>query len=155
MGRDQFSHGTSIKSELGWKTSLLCLTLGRIKFRLVSWVNCFVSRITSAVCCSRLSTVAWFFISMLRIPDFFFQFEFLVTAVSGRPKPEICPLPGRFGWTLLPKECYGSSLSGRGSTTQPSNWEADTLPLSYRSFWHTWSFACFHILLFFIHCMQK
>ena len=26
----------------------------------------------------------------------FFRFEFLVTAVSGRPKPEICPLPGRF-----------------------------------------------------------
>jgi len=25
-----------------------------------------------------------------------FYFEFLVTAVSGRPKPEICPLPGRF-----------------------------------------------------------
>jgi len=28
--------------------------------------------------------------------------------------------------TLLPKERYGESLSGCGSNTQPSNWEADT-----------------------------
>jgi len=45
----------------------------------------------------------------------------LVTAIGGRPKPEICFLPGRLGWTLLPKERYGDSLSGRGSNTQPSN----------------------------------
>jgi len=49
-----------------------------------------------------------------------------VTAVSGRPKPEICLLPGRFRWTLLPKERYGNSLSRRGSNTQPSNWEVGT-----------------------------
>jgi len=55
----------------------------------------------------------------------------LVTAIGGRPKPELCSLPGRLRWTLLPKEHYGNSLSGRGSKTQPSNWEADTLPLSY------------------------
>jgi len=53
-----------------------------------------------------------------------------VTAVSGRLMPGICSLPGRFWGTLLPKKCYGSSLSGRGSYTQPSTWEADTLPLS-------------------------
>ena len=29
--------------------------------------------------------------------------QFLVMAVSGRPKPEICPLPGRLKWALLPK----------------------------------------------------
>jgi len=29
--------------------------------------------------------------------DFFLTLKFLVTAVSGRPKPEICPLPGDFG----------------------------------------------------------
>jgi len=31
---------------------------------------------------------------------------------------------------LLPKECYGESLSGRGSNTQ-SNQEVNTLPLNY------------------------
>jgi len=51
----------------------------------------------------------------------------LLTAIGGRPKPEICFLPGRLGRTLLPKERYGDSLSGRGSITQPSNLEADTL----------------------------
>ena len=35
-------------------------------------------------------------------------------------------------WTLLPKERHDISLSGCGSNTQPSNWEAITLPLSYR-----------------------
>ena len=55
----------------------------------------------------------------------------LVTAVSGRPKPEWCFLPGRLRWTLLPKECYSNSLSGCGSNTQPSNWEAVPLRLSY------------------------
>jgi len=51
---------------------------------------------------------------------------FLVTAIGGRPKPEMCFLPGRLRWTLLPKERYGNSLSGCGSNDQPSNWEADT-----------------------------
>jgi len=45
-------------------------------------------------------------------------------------KPELHFLPGQLRWTLLPKERYGNSLSGRGSNTQPFNWEADTLPLS-------------------------
>jgi len=34
-----------------------------------------------------------------------------VTAIGGRPKPELCFLPGRLRWTLLPKERYGNSLS--------------------------------------------
>ena len=59
------------------------------------------------------------------------SFLIFVTAIGGRLKPEVCFLPGRLRWTLLPKERYGNSLSGCGSTTQPSNWEADTLPLSY------------------------
>ena len=54
-----------------------------------------------------------------------------MTALGGRPKPELCFLPGRLRWTLLLKKRYGNSLSGCGSNTQPSNWEADTLPLSY------------------------
>jgi len=47
-----------------------------------------------------------------------------VTTIGGRPKPEMCFLPGR-RWTLLPNERYGNSLSGSGPNTQPSNWEAD------------------------------
>ena len=31
------------------------------------------------------------------------QFFILMTAVGGRPKPELCFLPGRLRWTLLPK----------------------------------------------------
>ena len=54
----------------------------------------------------------------------------LMTAIGGRPKPELCFLLGRLRWTLLPKESYGNSLSGCASNTQPSNWKADTLPLS-------------------------
>jgi len=48
---------------------------------------------------------------------------------DGRPQPEICFLPGRLRWTLLPKERYGNSLSGlgdRGSKTHPFNLEAIT-----------------------------
>ena len=43
-------------------------------------------------------------------------------AIGGRPMLEICFL------LLLPKELqwFGDSLSGRGSNTQPSIWEADT-----------------------------
>ena len=59
------------------------------------------------------------------------QFYFCVTAIGGRPKPEIRFLPGQLRWTLLPKERYGDSLSC-GWNTQPSTWAADTLPLSYR-----------------------
>jgi len=33
---------------------------------------------------------------------------------------------------LLPKERYGDPLNGRGSNTEPYNWEADTATLSYR-----------------------
>ena len=39
-------------------------------------------------------------------------------------------LARRWRWTLLPEERYGNSLSVCGSNTQPSNWEADILPLS-------------------------
>jgi len=57
--------------------------------------------------------------------------HFFGTAINGRPKPEICFLPGRLKWTLLPEERY-NALSSRGSNTQPSSWEANTLPLYYR-----------------------
>jgi len=55
-----------------------------------------------------------------------------VTAIVDRPKPEICFLPGRLMRKLFAQRGYGDSLTGRGSTTQPSNWEADTLSLNYR-----------------------
>jgi len=41
-----------------------------------------------------------------------------MTAIGGRPKPELCFLLGQLRWTLLPRERYGNSLSGRGSNTQ-------------------------------------
>jgi len=43
---------------------------------------------------------------------------FWVTAIGGLPKPEICFLPRRLGWTLLPKERHGDSVSGCGSHTK-------------------------------------
>ena len=51
----------------------------------------------------------------------------LATAIGGRPKPELCFLPGRLRWTLLHKERYDNSLSGCGSSTQPSKWETNTI----------------------------
>jgi len=60
-----------------------------------------------------------------------------VTEIGGRRMPELCFLPGRLRWTILPKERYGESLSGRGSNTQPSNCEADI---------YQWSFAAPPIL---------
>jgi len=36
-----------------------------------------------------------------------------VTAIGGRPKPELCFFPGRLRWTLLPKERYGNSLTNK------------------------------------------
>jgi len=58
----------------------------------------------------------------------------VATAISGMTTPEICFLTGQLRRTILPKDRYGDSLSvGESATaTQPSNWEADTLPLSYR-----------------------
>ena len=53
-------------------------------------------------------------------------FAVLFNSDDGRPKPESWFLPGQLRRTLLPKERYGNSLSGCGSNTQPSNWEADT-----------------------------
>jgi len=61
-----------------------------------------------------------------------FFFIILATANSGMPAPEICFLPGQFRRTILPKEHHGESLGVCELFTQPSNWEADTLPLSYR-----------------------
>jgi len=52
--------------------------------------------------------------------------------MSGMPTPEICFLPGQLRRTILPKEHHGESLSVCELDTQPSNWEADTLPLGYR-----------------------
>ena len=66
--------------------------------------------------------------SMRRAKKWFFII--LATAASGMP--EICFLPGQLRWTILPKERYGDSLSAGESDTQPSSWEVDTVPLSYR-----------------------
>ena len=38
---------------------------------------------------------------------------------------------GGVKWTLLPKEFYSDSPRGRGLNSQPFDWEAGTLPLSY------------------------
>jgi len=52
-------------------------------------------------------------------------FIILATAISGMPMPEICFLPGWFRRTILPNSHHGDSQSGRGSNTQPADWEAD------------------------------
>ena len=67
---------------------------------------------------------------------------------SGRPKSECFLLSGRLRWMVLPKERYDDSFSGRESYTQPSNWEADTLPLSYRRSFH---YAIIIKVMIFIH----
>jgi len=65
-----------------------------------------------------------FWLITCNTPDF-------LTTVGGNLNNAL--LSGRLRWTLLPKERYGESLfSGRGSNTQPSNWEADTILPSYR-----------------------
>jgi len=61
-----------------------------------------------------------------------FFFIILATAISGMPRPEICVLPEQFRLMIFPKEHHGESLSVCELDTQPSNWEADTLPLGYR-----------------------
>ena len=43
-----------------------------------------------------------------------FFFLIFVTAICGKPTPEIRFSPGQLRWTLLPKERYGDSLSGPG-----------------------------------------
>ena len=48
------------------------------------------------------------------------------------PAPEMRFLPGQFSLTILPKEHHGESLGVCELDIQPSNWEADALPLSYR-----------------------
>ena len=68
--------------------------------------------------------------NLLPLTLFFFNSNFWWRQLVAGRSLKFAPFRGDFGWTLLPKECYGSWLSGRGSSTQPSNWEADTLPLS-------------------------
>jgi len=75
----------------------------------------------------------------------FLFYLILEPAIGGRPKPKLCFLPGRLRWTLLPKERYGDSLSGRGSNTQPSNWDVESLHWAivdhisfHQSEWYVW-----------------
>jgi len=60
-------------------------------------------------------------------------FIILATAISDMPMPEICFLPGPFRRTILPKEHHGDSPSGRGSNSQPSDWQADYPPPPQRN----------------------
>ena len=53
----------------------------------------------------------------------FFNSNFSWQQLAAGRSLKFAPYRGDFGWTLLPKECYGSLLSGRGLNTQPSNWE--------------------------------
>jgi len=49
-----------------------------------------------------------------------------LTAIGDKLNPEVYFFPRWLRWTLLPKERDGDSLIGRGSNTQPSNWETNT-----------------------------
>jgi len=60
------------------------------------------------------------------------MFFFIILAMAISATPETFLLPGRLRRTILPKKRYGDSLRVGESDTQPSNWEADTLPLSSR-----------------------
>jgi len=74
----------------------------------------------------------WTLKSSMRCAKKCFSFIILATAIRGMPTPEICFLPGQFRLTIMPKERYSESLSFCELDRQPSNCEADTLPLSYR-----------------------
>ena len=53
--------------------------------------------------------------------------NYVIRALQKKLPRAPCPLirlRKRLKWTLLPKERYGNLLSGRGSNTQPSMWEA-------------------------------
>jgi len=64
------------------------------------------------------------------VPRIFFII--LVTAIRGMPTPETSFLPGQFRLTILHKEHHDESLGVCELFAQPSDWEADTPPLSYR-----------------------
>ena len=82
----------------------------------------------------RISDISWIPITGKPTNCFFYWSHatrlICLPTTGSRSKPKQCFLLRRLRWTLLPKEHYGESLSGRGSNTQPSNWETDTLPLS-------------------------
>jgi len=84
----------------------------------------------------------------------YFFLLILVTAISGRPKPELCFLPGWLRWTLLPKECYGDPLSGCVVDWTPNPWEADTLPLSYCRIHSTFT-SCIIVTMLGKQCKMK
>ena len=56
-------------------------------------------------------------------------FFILATAISGKPAPEICFLPGQFRLTILPKEHHGESVSVNWAPNLPI--ERRTLSLGY------------------------
>ena len=58
-------------------------------------------------------------------------FLILMTAIGGSPWPEFLLLAGAAEVNALAKKRYSNSFSGRGSNSQPSNWWADTLPLTF------------------------
>jgi len=60
----------------------------------------------------------------------FFYSNFWWRQLAAGRSLKFSPAGAILGEHSCPKECYGSSFSGRGSNTQLSNREADTLPLS-------------------------
>ena len=66
------------------------------------------------------------------IPLAFFNSNFWWRQLAAGRSLKFAPCRGDFGWTLLPKECYGSSLGGRGSTPN--------LPIERRTLYH-WASA--------------
>jgi len=87
-------------------------------------------------CCTKrlppfdLNIVYFWTLASTTFPPLFFNPNFWWRQLAAGRSLKFAPCRGDLGWTLVPKECYGSSLTGRGSNTQPSNWEADNLPLS-------------------------
>jgi len=56
----------------------------------------------------QVQTYFYFFDKCSRVA--FFSIDFWVTAMGGRPKPEICFFPEQLRRMLLPKERYGECL---------------------------------------------
>jgi len=99
----------------------------------LSHVSCFhvmhLLNVSGFVRCGLLSMNIWSHFA-LNILHFSFKFDFCWRQLGADRSLKFAPCWGDWG-ELLPKERYGNSLSGRGSNTQLSDREVDTLPLSH------------------------